>query len=142
MISGVTKVTLTCRQSQTDLLCQTAFCIEHEAPNIGLWGHPRTSAATGCPKLPQLEQLVHIVKGGQPERRVLDRFRGKSPEAFITLTLLTSLQPMVCRMLWVLRAGDAFFYSKALIKLEKTREEPKSTAAGERKELMLKSKDS
>ena len=30
--------------------------------------------------------------------------------------------------------------SKALIKLEKTREEPKSSAAGERKELMLKSK--
>ena len=28
--------------------------------------------------------------------------------------------------------------SKALIKLEKTREEPKSSAAGERKELMLK----
>ena len=28
--------------------------------------------------------------------------------------------------------------SKALIKLEKTREEPKSTAAGERKELILK----
>ena len=30
--------------------------------------------------------------------------------------------------------------SKALIKLEKTREEPKSSEAGERKELMLKSK--
>ena len=30
--------------------------------------------------------------------------------------------------------------SKALIKLEKTREESKSSAAGERKELMLKSK--
>ena len=30
--------------------------------------------------------------------------------------------------------------SKALIKLEKTREEPKSSAAGERKELILKSK--
>ena len=30
--------------------------------------------------------------------------------------------------------------SKALIKLEKTREEPKSSAAGERKELMLKSR--
>ena len=31
-------------------------------------------------------------------------------------------------------------HSKALIKLEKTREEPKSSEAGERKELMLKSK--
>ena len=30
--------------------------------------------------------------------------------------------------------------SKALIKLEKTREESKSSAAGERKELMLKSR--
>ena len=29
-------------------------------------------------------------------------------------------------------------HSKALIKPEKTREEPKSTAAGEREELMLK----
>ena len=31
-------------------------------------------------------------------------------------------------------------HSKALIKLEKTREEPKSSAALERKELMLESK--
>ena len=31
-------------------------------------------------------------------------------------------------------------HSKALIKLDKSREEPKSSAAGERKELMLKSK--
>ena len=108
MISGVTKVNLTCRRSQTDLLCETAFCVEHQAPNIGLWAHPRTSAAAGSPKLPPVGQLVHIVEGGQPERRVLDRFRGKSPEAFITLTLLTSLQPMVCRMLWVLRAAGAF----------------------------------
>ena len=31
-------------------------------------------------------------------------------------------------------------HSKALIKLDKSREEPKSSAAGERKELMLKSR--
>ena len=31
-------------------------------------------------------------------------------------------------------------HSKALIKLDKTCEEPKSTAAGERKELMLKNR--
>ena len=75
MISGVTKVNLTCRRSQTDLLCETTFCVEHEAPNIGLWGIPHTSATAGCVKLRQLEQLDHIVKGGQPERRVLDRKR-------------------------------------------------------------------
>ena len=33
-----------------------------------------------------------------------------------------------------------WLHSKALTKLDKTREEPKSRAAGERKELMLKSK--
>ena len=46
MISGVTKVNLTCRRSQTDLLCEAAFCVEHQAPNIGLWDIPRTSATT------------------------------------------------------------------------------------------------
>ena len=46
MISGVTKVNLTCRRSQTDLLCEAAFCVEHQAPNIGLWDTPRTSATT------------------------------------------------------------------------------------------------
>ena len=71
-----------------------------------LQGDTRTSAAAGSPKLPPVEQLDHIVKGGQPERRVLDRMGLDVPEAFITLTLLTSLQPMVCRMPWVLRAGD------------------------------------
>ena len=75
MISGVTKVNLTCRRSQTDLLCEAAFCVEHQAPNIGLWGDNRTSATAGCVKLRQLEQLGHIVKGRQPERRVLDRNR-------------------------------------------------------------------
>ena len=75
MISGVTKVNLTCRRSQTDLLCEAAFCVEHQAPNIGLWGDNRTSATSEFPKLPQLEQLDHIVKGRQPERRVLDRKR-------------------------------------------------------------------
>ena len=40
-----------------------------------------------------------------------------------------------------MRAADAPLYSHALIKLEKSREEePMSTAAGEREELMLKSK--
>ena len=73
MISGVTKVNLTCRRSQTDLLCEAAFCVEHQAPNIGLWDDTRTSTTAGCVKLRQLEQLVHIVKGRQPERRVLDR---------------------------------------------------------------------
>ena len=52
------------------------------------------------------ERIHHIVKGRQPERRVLDRIGYDRLEAFITLRLLTSLQPMVCRMLWVLRAGD------------------------------------
>ena len=75
MISGVTKVNLTCRRSQTGLLCETAFCVEHQAPNIGLWDIPRTSATSELPKLPQLEQLGHIVEGRQPERRVLDRIR-------------------------------------------------------------------
>ena len=75
MISGVTKVTLTCRRSQTDLLCETTFCVKHEAPNIGLWGIPHTSATSESLKLPQLEQLDHIVKGDQPERRVLGRKR-------------------------------------------------------------------
>ena len=46
MISRVTKVTLTCRRSQTDLLRETIFCLKHGAPNIGLWGTPRTSATT------------------------------------------------------------------------------------------------
>ena len=36
--------------------------------------------------------------------------------------------------------SSGWLHSKALIKLEKTREEPKSSAAGERKELMLKCK--
>ena len=106
MISCVTKVNLTCRRSQTDLLCEAAFCVEHQAPNIGLWDDNLTSATSELPKFPQLEKLVHIVKGGEPERRVLDRMGLDVPEAFITLRLLTSLQPMVCRMLWVLRAGD------------------------------------
>ena len=99
MISGVTKVNLTCRRSQTDLLFETAFCLKHGAPNTGLWGDNRTSATAGCVKLRQLEQLVHIVKGRQPERRIPDRMCLKVPEAFITLKLLTSLQPMVRRML-------------------------------------------
>ena len=106
MISGVTKVNLTCRRSQTDLLCEAAFCVEHQAPNIGLWDDALTSATSELFKPNQLWQLVHIVKGGEPERRVLDRMGLDVPEAFITLRLLTSLQPMVCRMLWVLRAGD------------------------------------
>ena len=46
MISGVTKVNLTCRRSQTDLLCETTFCVKHEASNIGLWGDALTSATT------------------------------------------------------------------------------------------------
>ena len=75
MISRVTKVTLTCRRSQTDLLRETIFCLKHGAPNIGLWGDNLTSATAGCVKLRQLEQLGHIVKGRQPERRVLDRKR-------------------------------------------------------------------
>ena len=108
MISGVTKVTLTCRRSQTDLLCETAFCVEHQAPNIGLWDIPRTSATSELPKKYTREQLDHIVEGDQPERRVLDRMGLDVPEASITLRLLTSLQPVVCRMLWVLRAADAF----------------------------------
>ena len=106
MISGVTKVTLTCRRSQTDLLCETTFCVKHEAPNIGLWGIPHTPATSESPKLPQLEQLGHIVKGRQPERRVMDRMCLKVPEAFITLILLTSLQPMVRRLFWVRGARD------------------------------------
>ena len=106
MISGVTKVNLTCRRSQTDLLFETAFCLKHGAPNTGLWGDNRTSATAGCVKLRQLEQLVHIVKGGELERQVLDRKRRKVLEAFITLTLLTSLQPMVRRLFWVRRARD------------------------------------
>ena len=108
MISGVTKVNLTCRRSQTGLLCETAFCVEHQAPNIGLWDDALTSATSELSKEYTREQLVHIVKGGEPERRVLDRIRLRSPEEIITLRLLTSLQPMVCRMLWVLRAGDSF----------------------------------
>ena len=36
--------------------------------------------------------------------------------------------------------SSGWLHSKALIKLEKTREEPKSSAALERKELMLESK--
>ena len=73
MISCVTKVNLTCRRSQTDLLCEAAFCVEHQAPNIGLWGDNLTSATSEPLKFPQLEKLVHIVKGGEPQRRVLDR---------------------------------------------------------------------
>ena len=46
MISGVTKVTLTYRRSQTSQLWQTAFRVKHEAPNIGLWGDALTSATT------------------------------------------------------------------------------------------------
>ena len=106
MISCVTKVNLTCRRSQTDLLCEAAFCVEHQAPNIGLWDDALTSATAGCVSMREWGKLVHIVKGGELERQVLDRKRRKVLEAFITLTLLTSLQPMVCRMLWVLRAGD------------------------------------
>ena len=75
MISRVTKVTLTCRRSQTDLLRETIFCVKHEAPNIGLWGDTRTLATTWFLRLSKLEQLGHIVKGRQPERRVLDRKR-------------------------------------------------------------------
>ena len=75
MISGVTKINLTCRRSQTDLLCETTFCLKHGAPNIGLWGDTCTSATSEPPKLPQLEKLGHIVKGRQPERRILDRKR-------------------------------------------------------------------
>ena len=52
MISGVTKVNLTCRRSQTDLLCETTFCVKHEAPNIGLWDIPRTSATSELPQAP------------------------------------------------------------------------------------------
>ena len=106
MISRVTKVTLTCRRSQTDLLRETIFCLKHEAPNIGLWGDTRTSATAGCVKLRQLEQLGHIVKGRQPERRVLDRNRCQSLEEIVTLKLLTSLQPMVRRLFWARRARD------------------------------------
>ena len=47
------------------------------------------------------ETFHHIVKGGEPERRVLDRMCLDVLEAFITLRLLTSLQPMVCRLFWV-----------------------------------------
>ena len=106
MISGVTKVTLTCRQSQTGLLCQTAFCVKHGAPNIGLWGGTRTSATTWFLRLSKLGQLGHIVKGDQPERRVLDRIGYDKLEGIATLTLLTSLQPMVRRLFWVRRARD------------------------------------
>ena len=87
---------------------QRIFRVEHQAPNIGLWDDTRTSATTGCVKLLQLEQLDHIVEGRQPERRFLDRNRWWSLEEIVTLRLLTSLQPMVCRMLWVVRAADAF----------------------------------
>ena len=73
MINGVTKVNLTCRRSQTDLLCEAAFSVEHQAPNIGLWDTPRTSATAGCVFMRVRWQLVHIVKGGEPERQVLDR---------------------------------------------------------------------
>ena len=38
--------------------------------------------------LSKLEQLVHIVKGRQPERRVLDRKWRKERGAFVTLILL------------------------------------------------------
>ena len=82
------------------------FCVKHEAPNIGLWSDNLTSATAGCVKLRQLEQLGHIVKGGQPERQVLDRMCKKVSEAFMTLKLLTSLQPMVRRLFWVRRARD------------------------------------
>ena len=86
------------------------------------------------------EQLVHIVKGRQPERRVLDRMcvpeSARSIHHFETtyLTPTDGLQDAVGLESW------GSLDSKALIKLEKTREEPKSSAAGERKELMLKSK--
>ena len=73
MISRVTKVTLTCRRSQTGLLRETIFCVKHEAPNIGLWGDALTSATAGCVSTREWGKLVHIVKGDQPERRVLDR---------------------------------------------------------------------
>ena len=55
------------------LIWQRIFRVEHGASNIGLWGDNLTSATAGCVKLRQLEQLGHIVKGGQPERQVLDR---------------------------------------------------------------------
>ena len=106
MISRVTKVTLTCRRSQTDLLCEAAFCVEHQAPNIGLWDITRTSATSELFKPNQLWQLHHIVKGRQPEHRVLDRMCLKVLEEIITLRLLASLQPMVRRLFWVRGAGD------------------------------------
>ena len=106
MISRVTKVTLTCRRSQTGLLRETIFCVKHEAPNIGLWGGTRTLATSELPKKYTREQLDHIVKGRQPERRVLDRMCQRVPEEIITLTLLTSLQPMIRRLFWVRGARD------------------------------------
>ena len=83
------------------------------------------------------EQLVHIVKGDQPERRVLDRIGYDKLEGIATLTLLTSLQPMV-RRLFLGPESSGLPRRISLIKLDKSREEPKSSAAGERKELMLK----
>ena len=82
------------------------FRVEHQAPNIGLWDTPRTPATAGYVSTRKWGQLDHIVKGDQPERRVLDRIGYDRPEAFITLKLLASLQPMVRRLFWVRRARD------------------------------------
>ena len=73
MISDMKGCFLPVREFNWLLIWQRIFRVEHEAPNIGLWDIPRTLATSELPKLPQLEQLDHIVKGRQPERRVLDR---------------------------------------------------------------------
>ena len=139
MISGVTKVNLTCRRSQTDLLCEAAFCVEHQAPNIWLWGTPRTSATT------EFTQNLQTGKDSSHSERSpagtpgpgSNRLRSDTSIHHFETTYLTptdGLQDAVGLESW------GSLDSKALIKLEKTREESKSSAAGERKELMLKSR--
>ena len=141
MISRVTKVTLTCRRSQTDLLRETIFCLKHGAPNIGLWGSTRTSAtvnrwmrqvaSTGA-ACPHSERSPARTPG--PGSHLLSIARSIHHFETTYLTPTDGLQDAVGLESW------GSLDSKALIKLEKTREEPKSSAAGERKELMLKSK--
>ena len=139
MISGVTKVNLTCRRSQTDLLCETAFCVEHQAPNIGLWAHPRTSATSELPQAPPTgSSCPHSGRSPAgtpgPGSHVPESARSIHHFETTYLTPTDGLQDAVGLESW------GSLDSKALIKLEKTREESKSSAAGERKELMLKSK--
>ena len=140
MISGVTKVNLTCRRSQTDLLCEAAFCVEHQAPNIGLWSDNLTLATSEPLKLPHSTGEAWPHSGRSPAgtpgpgSHVPESARSIHHFETTYLTPTDGLQDAVGLESW------GSLNSKALIKLEKTREEPKSSAAGERKEPMLKSK--